>query len=90
MNILPRFINDINYGTYLGEGVGYVVGNIIDYIPLARDVAPWCAERAGLITDSKTAVDLNENLYQTSGAVGGFWEGLWFPWKLPAQSAKKQ
>ena len=69
-------------GTYLGEGMGYVWGNIVDFIPLVNDIAPWLAERAGLINDAKTVVDLNENLYQTTGAIGGFWGGLWVPWKV--------
>ena len=30
-----------------------------------------------MINDAKTAVDLNENLYQTTGAISGFWVGLW-------------
>ena len=69
-------------GSYVGEGLGYLGGNFIDFIPLVKDVAPWLAERAGLINDAKNAVDLNENLYQTTGAIAGFWGGLWFPWKV--------
>jgi hypothetical protein len=79
-------------GSYLGEGVGWLTGNIIDYIPLARNVAPWIGERTGLIQDAKTAIDLSENLYQTAGAVSGFWGGLWgslwFPIKLIAAAYK--
>lgn len=75
-------------GSYLGEGLGYVWGNIIDFIPLVNDVAPWLAERSGLINDAKTAVDLNENLYQTTGAISGFWGGLWLPWKVLAAAYK--
>jgi len=69
-------------GSYLGEGAGYLWGNLIDVIPYINTVAPWLAERTGLITDAKNAVDLNENLYQTTGAIGGFWGGLFFPWKV--------
>ena len=69
-------------GTYVGEGVGWVVGNIIDFIPYVNDVVPWLAERAGLISDAKNAVDLNENLYQTTGAISGFLGGLLLPWKI--------
>ncbi|MBI4163367.1 MAG: hypothetical protein HY512_00775 [Candidatus Aenigmarchaeota archaeon] len=69
-------------GSYLGEGIGYIFGNIVDLIPYARDVAPWVAERAGLISDAIYVVDFNENLYQTSGAAAGFWCGLWFPWEV--------
>ena len=66
-------------GTYLGEGLGYIWGNLMDCIPLVKDLAPWCARRAGLITDPKQLADLNENIYQTAGAVTGFWKGLFFP-----------
>lgn len=69
-------------GTYLGEGVGYVIGNMVDWIPFMRDVVPWCAERAGLVADSRHAVDLNENFYQTFVAFSGFYWGLLFPFKL--------
>lgn len=68
-------------GSYLGEGVGWLVGNGIDYIPIAKNLVPWIAERTGLIQDVKTTVDLNENFYQTAGAVSGFWGGLCFPIK---------
>lgn len=68
-------------GSYIGEGIGYVVGNIIDCIPFVNMVAPWLAERTGLITDPKSAADLNENLYQTTGAIAGFYGGLTLPWK---------
>ena len=71
-------------GSYVGEGLGWVGGNIIDFIPYVNDVAPWLIERSGLINDAKTAVDLNENLYQTTGAISGFWVGLWLPWKVSA------
>jgi len=69
-------------GSYLGEGVGWLTGNIVDVIPLANNVAPWIAERTGLIHDTQNVANLNENLYQTSGAVGGFWAGLCIPSKL--------
>ena len=69
-------------GSYLGEGIGYLFGNLIDIIPLAEDVAPWMAERAGLITDAKHAANLNEDLYQTTGAMSGFYGGLFLPWKF--------
>ena len=69
-------------GSYIGEGLGYVWGNIIDFIPLINDIAPWLAERTGLINNAKEAIDLNENLYQTTGAIGGFWGGLYLPFRL--------
>lgn len=65
-------------GTYIGEGMGWLWGNIVDAIPYVRDVAPWCAKRAGL----SPGPEFNENLYQTSGAIGGFWGGLAFPWRV--------
>lgn len=64
-------------GTYVGEFGGYVFGNIVNFIPLVRDVAPWCAERTGLMTDYA-----NEDVYQVGGAVSGFWGGLCFPFKV--------
>ena len=75
-------------GSYVGEGLGWVWGNIVDFIPYVKDVAPWLAERSGLINDAKTAVDLNENLYQTTGAISGFWGGLWLPWRILAGASK--
>ena len=69
-------------GTYFGEGMGYLWGNAVDFFPYIRDVAPWCAERAGLIIDAKDAVNLNEDLYQTAGAVSGFWGGLFLPIRI--------
>lgn len=69
-------------GSYVGEGIGYAWGNVVDFIPYVRDVAPWLAERTGLINDAKKVVDLNENLYQTSGAVAGFWGGLFLPLRI--------
>lgn len=69
-------------GSYLGEGIGYLWGNLMDVIPLAKDVAPWLAERSGLISDAKHAANLNEDLYQTSGAISGFYGGLFLPWKI--------
>lgn len=75
-------------GSYLGEGFGYLWGNLIDFIPYVNDVAPWLGQRAGLIQEGQSIVDLNENLYQTTGAIGGFWGGLWFPWKVLGAMAK--
>ena len=69
-------------GSYVGEGFGWLLGNIVDFIPYARDVAPWLAERSGLINDTKEVVGLNENLYQTKGAIAGFWGGLLAPWMI--------
>ena len=68
-------------GSYIGEGLGWLSGNIIDIIPLVNDVAPWMAERTGLIADAKNYPNLNEDLYQASGAVSGFWGGMFFPFK---------
>ena len=69
-------------GSYVGEGVGWACGNIIDFIPYVNKVAPWLAERTGMLSDAKNAVDLNENLYQTTGAISGVCGGLWLPWKV--------
>ncbi len=76
------------FGSYIGEGIGYVRGNMIDFIPYVNDVAPWLAERAGLINNAENTTDLNENLYQTSGAIAGFWGGLLLPWKVIAAAYK--
>ena len=56
-------------------------GNIIDFIPAVNNVAPWLAERSGLVSGSPVQ-DLNENLYQTTGALSGFYGGLFLPWKV--------
>ena len=64
-------------GSYIGEGVGWFGGNIINFIPLANDVVPWLAERSDMIEDAGGSIrNINENFYQTAGAVSGFWAGL--------------
>lgn len=75
--------------SYVGEGLGWVSGNIANVIPYVKDVVPWLAERSGLIQDSKNVADLNENLYQTSGAISGFYGGIFLPWRILADSLKK-
>lgn len=74
--------------SYVGEGFGWLWGNIVDFIPYVNDVAPWCAERSGLVANAGTVADINENLYQTTGAVGGFWGGMAFPWRVLAEYLK--
>ena len=68
--------------SYAGQATGWVVGNLVDMIPYACDVAPWLSERVGLFENAKTVTELNENLYQAAGAVSGFWSGLLLPWKI--------
>lgn len=72
-------------GTYIGEGAGWLWGHLIDVIPLVRNLAPWCAERVGLIQNITNTTDLNVNLYQTTGAIGGFWSGLLIPPRILAK-----
>ena len=75
-------------GSYIGEGMGWVGGNIIDFIPYIRDVAPWLAERTGLVHDTKNIANFNVDLYQTTGAIGGFWAGLFLPINILLRSYK--
>jgi hypothetical protein len=72
-------------GRYVGEGTGYIIGNVIDFIPVIKDVAPWIAEKTGLVSDVKNIADLNENLYQTTGAISGLYGGFWLPLKFLAK-----
>ena len=64
--------------SYIGQGIGWVGRNIVDFIPLVNKIAPWVAERSGLINPAYAA-NLNEDLYQTTGAIAGFWAGLFLP-----------
>ena len=75
-------------GSYIGQGLGWCLGNVIDIIPQANRVAPWLAERSGLFSDAKGAIDLNENLYQTSMGTTGFWTGLFAPLYAWGRSAR--
>lgn len=56
-------------GTYIGEGFGWLVGNIMDVIPLVNKVAPWAAERSGLTPWVNDVSNINEDLYQAAGAA---------------------
>lgn len=71
--------------SYVCEFLGWIVGHIVDWIPLVNKVAPWMAERCGLHIKSG---NLNVDLYQTVGAINGFWTGLWLPWKVVAKLVK--
>ncbi len=75
-------------GSYIGQGLGWCLGNVIDMIPQAERVAPWLAERSGLVSDAKSAIDLNENIYQTALGTSGFWGGLLFPLDVWRRVAK--
>ena len=66
--------------SYIGQGIGWVGRNIVDFIPLVNKIAPWVAERSGL-KNPTYAANLNEDLYQTTGAIAGFWAGLFLPWQ---------
>jgi hypothetical protein len=50
-------------GSYVCEGVGYLWGNLVDVIPYVNKVAPWLAERFGLISRVSNTANLNEDLY---------------------------
>ena len=68
-------------GSYIGQGFGWIWGQIIDFIPLVNKVAPWLAERCGDLGQGLSRHELNIEFYQVTGAIGGFWGGLVFPWK---------
>jgi len=78
------------FGSFLGEGLGYITGNIMEMIPYIKNIAPSLAERTGLIQDAATAVDVNENVYRIAGAISGFWGGLGFPAKVALHILKKK
>ena len=63
-------------GTYIGMGLGWVTGQIVDFIPLVNQVAPWIAERCGELGAGMSRHDMNVEYYQLSGAIGGFWGGI--------------
>jgi len=70
-------------GAYLGTGIGWLWGNIVDVIPLVKDVAPYIAENiAGVSSKVANDPDFNEDVRQIMGAVGGFWAGAFLPLKI--------
>ena len=68
--------------SYVGEGFGWIGGHLVDIVPYARNVAPWLAERSGLVKDVQEITNFNVDFYQTCGAISGFWGGLWCGIKL--------
>ena len=47
-------------GAVAGVGVGYIIGNVVDYIPLFNLVAPTLSEWVGYAPSP----DANENFFQ--------------------------
>ncbi|MEK6844594.1 MAG: hypothetical protein AABX83_04185 [Nanoarchaeota archaeon] len=72
-------------GALLGVGSGFVLGNIIDYIPLINKVAPKIAEYVGFQPD----LNMNENFYQLTCGVAGLYNGLGFIPGLLNKSSKR-
>ncbi len=75
-------------GSYVGDGIGYVVGHVMDALPLARDFAPMLAERSGLLAQAADHTRFNVDFYQTVGAGVGVLSGIALPagyltYKLP-------
>ena len=77
-------------GGYIGQGLGYVLGNGIDIIPLFNDFAPWIAERSGLIEDPSQLKDFNENFCETALGMVGVWKGFWLPSKYFKYLSKEE
>ena len=91
--ILPLFVamGVSSYaGSYIGQGLGYVLGNGINLIPYLNDFAPYIAERSGLINDYSQLKDFNENFYETGLGLVGVWKGFWLPLKYLARLAKEE
>lgn len=65
-------------GMGIGIGAGYVIGNVIDYIPLLKEAAPVIAQYTGLIKETNIP-NLNEDLFQTAFGITGFLFGLRIP-----------
>lgn len=59
-------------GGYTGIGIGYLFGNLIDYVPLANKIAPVIAEYIGFQHDSS----INENVYQLLFGAAAFYVGI--------------
>ncbi len=86
MLLLPTSIATAVAGSYVGEGAGYVFGQLMDFLPYARDLAPWLAERSGLLTHVANQAGFNVDFYQATGALGGLVIGLAAPAALYALS----
>jgi hypothetical protein len=72
-------------GSYLGQWSGWVAGQVIDALPYVNKVAPYFAERCGHIGAGLSRHALNVQLAQTTGAIGGFWGGLFLPLEVLAK-----
>jgi hypothetical protein len=79
----------------IGIGTGYVIGNIVDHIPLLKEAAPAIAHYTGLIKEMKID-NLNEDLFQTALGIAGFLFGLRAPfywregWRVAAQEHEEE
>jgi hypothetical protein len=76
-------------GSYIGQGAGSLTGNVIDFLPYVRDIAPRLAERTGLVQQVHDISKLNVDLYRTIGAISGFWFGMMLPLAGLFGSSKK-
>ncbi len=66
-------------GSSVGEGVGYLVGQTMDALPLLRDLTPQLAERTGLLAYAAHQAQFNVDFYQTVGAGAGLLCGIAVP-----------
>ncbi|MEK6915673.1 MAG: hypothetical protein AABW89_03995 [Nanoarchaeota archaeon] len=73
MSKLEKIVGGVVLGLgAMGAGMtaGYVVGNIMEYIPFIRNAMPWLAEYSGFQVNGNT----NEDSLQLVGALcGGYW-----------------
>ena len=76
--------------SYIGQGFGWLWGQIVDFIPLVNQVIPWLAERCGDLGEGLSRHELNVEFSQVSGAISGFWGGLWLPWRVLAKAISCQ
>lgn len=71
--------------SFVGQGLGWLIGQVIDFIPVVNSVAPYLANRCGDLGAGLSRHAMNVEFYQLSGAISWFWFGFWLPLKVAAK-----
>lgn len=64
-------------GAYIGSALGWLVGNLLNVLPVVNNAIPDMARSYGLEPKS----DINVRTCQTLGTLAGLGFG-WLPWKI--------
>jgi len=66
-------------GSSVGEGIGYIIGQTVDVVPVLRDLTPQLAAHTGLLAHAAHQAQFNVDFYQTIGAGAGLLCGIAVP-----------